>query len=494
MLIPIRHENMSARRWPVVTFALIGLNVVVFLATYSSVKQQDSQLGDVQAQIQTLVGKYPELARSPNTKQLVASFRDHPADALSQVEQPPSGAVKAAHPPQVSGAAVPQSQINSLATQHEHLRTTSITARYGFVPAHPRALTYLTANFLASGWIDLIGNIWFLWLAGFVLEDFWGRTLFAAFYLLTGAASLQFQAWFNPGSLVPVLGASGAVAALMGAFLVRFPKLKIEMAWLIGRRLYRFKAAAYWLVPAWLLMDVFYGALFSQSTTAAHVGGFAFGAALALGLRYTGFEGKIDRKVEDDLSWTNDPEITQASELIDRSDLDSAVTVLDSYLATKPDSVDALNLLCQIYRQRADAPSFQQAAARLCAAHLKAREPEAAWQDYEEFLRSGGEALPAGTWAELCHELEKYQNFERVVVEYEKLAAAYPAERQSLIAQLGAARVCLKLNRPADAIKYFEQAMASPIPHLDWEQSIQAGIHEAKSAMSLKASAATTQA
>ena len=96
--------------------------------------------------------------------------------------------------------------------------------------------------------------MWFLWLAGFVLEDTWGRWLYSAFYLIAGVAALQFYAWTNPGSITPTLGASGAVAALMGAFLVRFPKMKIEMAWLFFLRIRTFKAPAWCLLPLWLLL------------------------------------------------------------------------------------------------------------------------------------------------------------------------------------------------------------------------------------------------
>ena len=116
-------------------------------------------------------------------------------------------------------------------------------------------------------------------------------------YFLAWAAALQFHAWLNPGSLAPTLGASGAVAALMGAFLVRFPKTKIEVALVLGLRSLtnlalgkgiRFKAAAYWLLPLWLLMEIFSGALFGAHSGVAHwahVGGFVFGALAALGLR-----------------------------------------------------------------------------------------------------------------------------------------------------------------------------------------------------------------
>ena len=185
------------------------------------------------------------------------------------------------------------------------LSKTSIAEQYAFVPAQPTAISYLTANFLHGGWMHLIGNMWFLWLAGFVLEDVWGRWLYSAFYLIAGAAALQFYAWSNPGSITPTLGASGAVAALMGAFLVRFPKMKIEMAWLFLFKLYRFKAAAYWLLPLWLFGEIFYGSLFGSSSGVAHwahVGGFLFGALAALAIQHSGIEQKANKAIEDKLA------------------------------------------------------------------------------------------------------------------------------------------------------------------------------------------------
>src|ERR1051325_6685609 len=174
-----------------------------------------------------------------------------------------------------------QSEMDSLTDKYASLSSNSIVQKYAFVPGDTKPITYLTSNFLHGGWLHLIGNMWFLWLAGFVLEDVWGRWLYSVFYLVAGVAALQFYAWTNPGSITPTLGASGAVAALMGAFLVRFPKMKIEMAWLFMFRLRRFKAAAYWLLPLWLFVEIFYGSLSGTSGGVAHwahVGGFIFGA------------------------------------------------------------------------------------------------------------------------------------------------------------------------------------------------------------------------
>jgi tetratricopeptide (TPR) repeat protein len=321
-----------------------------------------------------------------------------------------------------------------------------------------------------------------------VLEDVWGRWLYSAFYLIAGVAALQFYAWTNPGSITPTLGASGAVAALMGAFLVRFPKMKIEMAWLFFFRLYRFKAAAYWLLPLWLVMEIFYGSLMGSSSGVAHwahVGGFLFGAAAALAIQHSGLEHKANKAIEEQVNWTTDPELEQANGLMEHGQFDEALTLLKNHVAVKPNSIDSWNLLRQIYHRQADTKSYLEATVKTCGLHLRAHEVEAAFQDHAEYIDNGGSKMPAATWLELCKGAEEKHEYERAFAEYQNLAEAYPAERQSLTAQLSAARLCLKrLNRPQDALTIYQTAAASPIPHLDWEHHIQSGIKEAKAAMS----------
>jgi membrane associated rhomboid family serine protease len=368
------------------------------------------------------------------------------------------------------------------------LSKASIVEQYAFVPAQPRTISYLTANFLHGGWLHLIGNMWFLWLAGFVLEDVWGRWLYSLFYLLSGVAALQFYAWSNPGSITPTLGASGAVAALMGAFLVRFPKMKIEMAWLFLFRLRRFKAAAYWLLPLWLGVEIFYGSLFGSSRGVAHwahVGGFLFGALAALAIQHSGLEHKANQAIEEKLAWNNDPELEQANGMMEHDQLGKALILLTNYLAVKPHSLDAWNLLRQIHKRHNNTKEYLDATVKTCTLHLRAHEVEAAFQDYAEFIDSGGSRMPAAIWLELCKGAEELQEFDRALAEYQQLAQTYPTDRPALTAQLSAARLCLqRLNRPQVALALYQTAAASPIPHLDWEQHIQAGIKEAKAAMS----------
>jgi membrane associated rhomboid family serine protease len=497
MLIPIGHEGTTARRWPIITFALIALNVICFLPSYSTMQDELQKMMPIKAHILLMAATHPELTLAPEAQQLVDDFKKRDPFTWAQAIQPNRDVADAwdAKMRLQDDQGKLQEELDSLTSQYTQLKASSIAEQYAFIPAHPKPITYVTANFLHGGWLHLIGNMWFLWLAGFVLEDVWGRPLYTFFYFIAGAAALQFHAWTNAGSLVPTLGASGAVAALMGAFLVRFPKMKIEMLWLFGFfRSYRFKAPAVALLPLWLLMEVFYGAAFGHTSGVAHwahVGGFIFGAGAGLGIRYSGLESKTNQRIEKELSLESDPDIQQASDLIDHGQLDTAAAALIAYLAKKPDSVDAHRLLLTIHHRKGDQPASIELLAKLCAVHAKAGEDELALKAHDEFRSAGGANLIPATWLEMCRAAEKLECYDRAISEYEQLVKTFPSQKQVIPALLGAARLCLKrLNQPERALAFFEAAEKSPVPHLDWEQNIAAGIREAKAALSQNAAAA----
>ena len=492
MLIPLRHENMQGRRWPVVSIAIMAINVLAFLGTHWQIEAQNPKRSEVRAHILLLAAMHPELSMRPDAQEFVTRFKNGNPAVWSRVSSPSRDVVDAwdAKMRLIEDPAELQRQMDSLEQQFAELEHSSILQRYAFIPAHPQPIAYVTANFLHGGWLHIIGNMWFLWLAGAILEDTWGRVIYPIFYFISGAMALQFYAWASPGSIVPTLGASGAVAALMGAFLVRYPKTKIEMLWLFGFgfRSYRFHARAYWLLPLWLGMEIFSGAIFGSSSGVAHwahVGGFVFGAVGAVGLSYSGLEHVANQAIEAKVTWTADPAIVQATEKLDQGNLDEAIAILQTHTASPSASTDAWTLLSQLYWRKNDIPKYHEATITLCQMHLKAQNVDAAWQDFGEYLNSGGERMPASTWLELCRATEGQQNFERAVEEYDKLARAYPNERQSLLALMAAGRLSQKkLNRPAEALCFYKAAADSPVPHVDWEMNIQGGIMEAQKALS----------
>ncbi len=158
-------------------------------------------------------------------------------------------------------------------------------------------ITILTAMFMHAGWMHIIGNMVFLWAFGPEIEDAMGRLRYLAFYLLSGLAASLAQIAVMPHSNVPNLGASGAIAGVMGAFLVTYPKDRIRALLLFGfwTRVTFIPAAL--LIGVWFVMQLFdqVGAVATVETGgvayAAHIGGFIFG--MATGRMFEGFR-RID--------------------------------------------------------------------------------------------------------------------------------------------------------------------------------------------------------
>jgi len=201
-------------------------------------------------------------------------------------------------------------------------------------------------------------------------------------------------------------------------------------------------------------------------------------------MRYSGLEHKANMAIEEKVSWTTDPEINQARDLMEQGKLDDAAAILNKYVVGQPDSFNAWGLLRIVHWRNNEIPACRDATRMLCGLNVRAGMGEAAWEDYEEFLNLGGDKMPPAVWLELCRVPEERHDYKRALGEYEKLAAAHPAERQGLMAQLGAARILLKrLDRPRDALRLYEVASASAVPHLDCERDLESGIQEARTAL-----------
>lgn len=176
---------------------------------------------------------------------------------------------------------------------------------WGLVPAHLTVLPLFTHMFMHAGWLHLLGNLFILYLAGPYLEDVWGRTLFTAFYLTSGlGAALVFVVRY-PELQTPLVGASGAIAGVMGGFLVRYMRTRIRFAYLVTLRARgTFDAPAWLMLPLWFVQQLFFAAMTDADAGAgvaylAHIGGFGFGVAGAWGIRLLDLEARfIARRIE----------------------------------------------------------------------------------------------------------------------------------------------------------------------------------------------------
>jgi membrane associated rhomboid family serine protease len=157
---------------------------------------------------------------------------------------------------------------------------------WALVPAESDPATYLTSMFLHGGFLHLAGNMLFLWIFGDNLEDRMGHGGFLAFYLASGLAAGFAHTLSAPGSPVPTVGASGAIAGVMGGYLLLFPRARVDVLFIF---IVIFRVLP---VPAWVMLGIWFALqLANGSGTAAdeagvaywaHAGGFVIGVVFAL--------------------------------------------------------------------------------------------------------------------------------------------------------------------------------------------------------------------
>jgi membrane associated rhomboid family serine protease len=150
------------------------------------------------------------------------------------------------------------------------------------IPAHGSWITPLTSMFLHGGWIHILGNMWFLWIFGNNVEDSMGHLRFLVFYLLGGLAAAAVQIAADRTSAVPMVGASGAIGGVMGAYVMLYPRVRVHVLLFLGFFVTTIAVPAVVILGYWFLLQLLSG--FAAPTSSAggvafwaHVGGFLFG-------------------------------------------------------------------------------------------------------------------------------------------------------------------------------------------------------------------------
>ncbi len=182
--------------------------------------------------------------------------------------------------------------VNTLVFLLELVNGPAFVDRWAYIPSEITAgrnlITVLTAMFIHGGWLHIIGNMIFFWAFGPEIEDTMGRARFMVFYLSGGLVATLAQVLISPHSSIPNLGASGAIAAVMGGFIITFPRDRIRTIVFLGFFVTIVFIPAIILVGLWFVLQFFseIGSLAVQQTGggiayAAHVAGFVFGVAFA---------------------------------------------------------------------------------------------------------------------------------------------------------------------------------------------------------------------
>lgn len=148
----------------------------------------------------------------------------------------------------------------------------------------PPALTVITSMFLHGGWMHLIGNMLYLWIFGNNVEDAMGHMRFVVFYLLCGTAAALAQTWMAPASTIPMIGASGAISGVLGAYLLLYPRARVLVLIPLGFFTRTLHLPAMVVLGLWFLLQLLNTALADANQPgvafAAHAGGFVAGMLL----------------------------------------------------------------------------------------------------------------------------------------------------------------------------------------------------------------------
>ncbi|MBL9076124.1 MAG: rhomboid family intramembrane serine protease [Planctomycetes bacterium] len=227
-MIPLR-DSVPASRTPIVTYTMVGLCTLVFLA----------QLADPRDDLVLRYGMVPARVFDPDGLHVMAFGRQ--------------------------SLRLPQAGVADW-------------------------LTLLTCTFLHGGWMHFLGNMWFLWIFGDNVEDRFGRLRFLLFYLGCGVAASAAHLWSAPDSAVPTVGASGAIAGVMGAYLLLYPHSRVQMLVIWGFFVDLIVLPAPFFLGYWFLLQLLPGLLSAGQVGGgvawwAHIGGFVVGAGIAALLR-----------------------------------------------------------------------------------------------------------------------------------------------------------------------------------------------------------------
>src|SRR5688500_7974549 len=146
-----------------------------------------------------------------------------------------------------------------------------------------------SSMFMHGSWLHLIGNMWFLWLFGNNVEDSMGHLRYLVFYLLGGLAGSVAHIATDPTSMIPTVGASGAISAVMGGYLLLYPKVRIQTLFVLFIFIRIIPVPAWLVLGEYLLVQIFYGSMATPGGGGvafwAHIGGFAAGAILVIPFR-----------------------------------------------------------------------------------------------------------------------------------------------------------------------------------------------------------------
>lgn len=526
IILPLGHEKMEAQRLPYITIGILILNIFIFIITHYAIAPKSRE--ELAKRGEELLGYYFDHLYLDLPEETVEKF---PPQAQEMIKYMKEIGIEESVEDAYGQAALTdrfsesigtekeqelesreemlkkikeeqQAHLDELARAFEKAYKNDFYMKYGYIPSQGGVFSMFSSMFLHGGILHLVFNMLFLWLSGCNIEDLWGRIIYPVFYLLGGIVAALAHGLMFPDSVVPLIGASGAIAAAMGAFMIRLYNTKIYFFyffWFGFRpRWGRFQAPAYLMLPLWLLQQLWEAFLSGESSGVAfwaHIGGFVFGAAVALVIKITGVEEKYIAPAIDKKTAVLDEHVAAGMTKLQEDDVEGAIRELREAAKNNPDDPIVHSELSRAYFKTGKKDLALREFKRAVYIYMKLDRMDEAVDEYLDIsselpemmldpprqmkIAAALEKRATDIQSQISDEKEaleeKQKIFFQAALAYKRLIAHYQNVKKSLdspeaIKALARyADICLQhLEQPQDACKAYKLALQSS--HLSPQQ------------------------
>ncbi len=416
-ILPIGSEE-GVRRLPYVTLGLIVINTIVWIITAIILSSQTRELEDLHKRLLDIELRYTYriIENDPNLLRTADPDRFHERFAVDSI---------------IPVESYDYEEWRQLYDRYKVARSNLIFEQLGYKPNQFDVVKLITSLFVHANFFHLLFNMLFLWLVGCNIEDDWTWKVFLGLYFMSGIVATMFHSIFYPGSDIPLIGASGAIAGIMGAFMIRHFKTKIRLVyflWLFIRPYFGvFSVYAGIALPIWFFEQIWaasWSAGLKGGGTAywAHIGGFIFGAVVGMLMKYMGLEKKyIEPVIEESFEKLKlSPNMKEANQKLETGDTAGAIPLLLRVVAEEPRNVDALLTLVHIYIEKGQINDAQVMYDKALGVALMTDDAELTKMIYDELKEKNLlERISENNLYRLGSFLEKLSKFEEAVKIYE---------------------------------------------------------------------------
>jgi membrane associated rhomboid family serine protease len=511
-MVPLGNENSTVRRLPWITFSLIILNVLIYFGTAPIIKAQMQRLEIAQEGIIEILQQNPKLLKDEAIKTKLIElglatkeeledprlqnpdFDDEKAYLRYMDEEEDGTYLEGLRKINEINARI---ALDEKILEFKSALEDNLSFKLGLAPnGNWKFHQLISYGFMHGGLLHLFGNMIFLFAVAFSLEDLWGRGIFLGFYI--GACVISCLPFVFSPSNMPLVGASGAISGVMGAFLVRLYNTRLRVGYVVMAFWWLFfimrkkpwgviNVPAYLFLPYLFMVDLLMVWFFKKSgmvsTTAhsVHIAGFLFGAAFAFVMKKAQIEEKyVNPGIESKISFSGSAAVTRALELLDNGDAYGAEQVLKAHVSMMPADIDAFMTLAQVYQRTERYSLMNDAYCAVIRQHLARNDKESALYIYDSLLSGFPEdamnpKIPVRDWMMICEYLRELGMVREAGFEYERLAKACPDDPLSVRACIQGAEVALSDNDKDRAFRLYQMALLrNPSPV--YESKIRLGL------------------